>query len=371
MTVTVTVDPFEIASYDWNDANNDGRTGYILEHGTYELKLMENAHDLIDVAETYELDEDILIDEDPVTGAEIENLFDDVAGQEETEPVEYLSRADFAGTFPEANTSLVGREASDAVKAAANTDVTDTDIPAITTGANNGVTVEDVKLLDPTDPLWDELLDNLTVEEMVPFIVDARFTTPAIERIGLDGSVMIDGPQGLNGWMVGVSGTSYPVQEYVALTWNKDIANKQGELLVREARASNVSGLLAPAVNIHRTPYSGRNFEYYSEDGFLSGKMAAQVSYAAREEGVTVFVKHFALNDQEQFRGEYYTSLFTWSNEQAMREIYLKPFEIAVKEGRSTGIMSSFNRVGATWTGASRALLPTCCALNGALRVRS
>ncbi len=357
VTVTVTVDPFEIASYDWNDANNDGRTGYILEHGPYELKLMENAHDLIDVAETYELDEDILIDEDPVTGAEIENLFDDVAGQEETEPVEYLSRADFAGTFPEANTSLVGREASDAVKAAANTDVTDTDIPAITTGANNGVTVEDVKLLDPTDPLWDELLDNLTVEEMVPFIVDARFTTPAIERIGLDGSVMIDGPQGLNGWMVGVSGTSYPVQEYVALTWNKDIANKQGELLAREARASNVSGLLAPAVNIHRTPYSGRNFEYYSEDGFLAGKMAAQVSYAAREEGVTVFVKHFALNDQEQFRGEYYTSLFTWSNEQAMREIYLKPFEIAVKEGRSTGIMSSFNRVGATWTGASRVLL--------------
>lgn len=356
-TVTVTVDPFEIASYDWNDANNDGSTGYILEHGTYELKLMENAHDLIAVAETYELNDDIRITEDPVTGAEIKNLFDDVAGQEETEPVEYLCRADFAGTFPEANTSLVGRAASAAVKAAADTDVQDGDIPAITTGANNGVTVEDVKLLDPNDPLWDDLLDNLTVEEMVPFIVDARFVTPEIERIGLNGQVMIDGPQGLNGWMVGISGTSYPVQEYVALTWNKEIAAKQGELLAREARTSNVSGLLAPAANIHRTPYCGRNFEYYSEDGFLSGKMAAQMSYAAREQGVTVFVKHFALNDQEQFRGEYYTSLFTWSNEQAMREIYLKPFELAVKEGRTTGIMSSFNRVGSTWTGASKALL--------------
>lgn len=356
-TVTVSVDPFEIASYDWNDANNDGRTGYILEHGTYELKLMENSHDLISVAATFELNDDVLIDEDPVTGTEITNLFDDVAGQEETEPVQYLSRADFAGTFPEANISLVGRAASTAVLAAADTEVEDEDLPAITTGAENGVTVEDVKLLDPDDAMWDQLLDNLTIEEMVPFIVDARFTTPEIERIGLSSTVMIDGPQGLSGWMVGVSGTNYPVQEYIALTWNKEIAAEQGDLLAREARASNVSGLLAPAVNIHRTPYSGRNFEYYSEDGYLSGQMAAQVAYAAREQGVTVFVKHFALNDQEQFRGEYYTSLFTWCNEQAMREVFLKPFELAVKEGRATGIMSSFNRVGATWTGASKALL--------------
>lgn len=356
-TVTISVDPFEIASYDWNDANGDGKTGYILEHGTYTLNLMENSHDLIEVAKSYTLDSDILIDQDPVTGAEIKNLFDDVAGQQETEPLHYLSRADFAGTWPEKKDSNTGRKASQAVLDSMTITLEeDPNAKPITTGADNGLTVEDVKDLPVDDPAWDRLLDQLTVDEMHNLIANGAFATPAIDSIGLKSSVHSDGPQGVSSWFTGVSGAGYPVEMYVAQTWNTELAATQGNMFARECRAYGVSAMYAPAVNIHRTPYAGRNFEYYAEDGFLSGKMASAVCYAAREEGVFMFVKHFALNDQETYRGEYFTSLYTWCNEQAMREIYLKGFELAVKEGKATAIMTSFNRVGASWSGACKAL---------------
>mgnify|MGYP005777957085 FL=1 len=357
-TVTIHIDPFEIASYDWNDANGDGEKGYILEAGDYQLKLMENSHDLIDVAAEFTLDEDILINEDPVTGTEIVNLFDDTAGQDETEPVQYLSRADFAGTFPEEKSSNVGRAASETDKAVEDLAYEDDpDAEAVTTGADNGLTVEDMKGLDYDDPLWDDLLDQLTFEEMENVITNGAFATPEIPSVGQGATAESDGPQGINAWVIGLTGVSYPVEMYVGQTWNPDIAEQQGHLLGRESRASGLSGLYAPSVNIHRTPYSGRNFEYYSEDGFMAGKLAAKMTYAAREEGVFMTVKHFALNDQETYRGEYFTSLFTWCNEQAMREIYLKPFEIAVKEGQATAVMTSMNRIGSVWAGASRALL--------------
>ena len=369
-TVTISVDPFEIASYDWNDANGDGKTGYVLEAGHYELKLMENSHDMIAVAAEYDLRDDIYIDEDPVTGEKIENLFDDAAGQEETEPVEYLSRADFAGTYPASkedaeqgsNYGLVGRAASAAVKAAEDTSYEkDPDAKPVTTGADNGLTVADITGTDYDDPFfadtWEQLLDQMTLEDMTSLLGTCMYGTPEIESIGLEAKTMSEGPQGVSAWIAGITGANYPCQTYIALTWNKDIASEQGAMFAEEARAVGVSAMMAPATNIHRTPYCGRNFEYYSEDGFLSGKMAANVTYGAREGGLIMFVKHFGLNDQETHRGEYFTSLFTWCNEQAMREVFLKPFELAVKEGKTLGIMSSFNRVGGTWTGASKALL--------------
>ena len=379
-TVTIEVDPYEIASYDWNDANGDGRTGYVLEAGGYELKLMRNSHELIAVAATFELPENIYIDSDPVTGTEIRNLFDDAAGQEETQPVVYLSRGDFAGTWPASkenptmgsNYGLVGRSVSAAVAVAIDQKKnpvweSDPDARLIITGAKNGLTVQDVAGLDYEDPeyrgIWEQLLDQLTVDEMVRIAQRSIFRTPAIASVGLNNSVMSDGPQGLNAWMSGViaghpvAGASYPCETYIALTWNTDLAAQQGEYLAREARAASVAACLAPAVNIHRTPYSGRNFEYYSEDGFLSGKMAAETVAGAKSAGVIMFVKHFALNDQETHRGEFFTSLFTWSNEQAIREVYVKPFEIAVKEGGAVAVMSSFNRIGATTASASWPLL--------------
>ena len=368
-TVTVKVDPFEIASYDWDDANGDGETGYILEKGKYELKLMENSHDLIAVAEEYELGSDILITEDPVTGAEINNLFDDASGQDETEPVEYLSRADFKGTYPEAHevpdvieTDLVGRKQSKAV-----TDSTDLgweeekNVEKITTGADNGLTIDDLDGLTYEDPEYKErmqlLLDQLTIEDMETMICNNNYKFAPIESIGFEGMTTGEGPQGLSAWMSGISGVNFPVAMMVGQTWNTEIAAEEARMFAREARAAGVGAYMAPATNIHRTPYSGRNFEYYSEDGFLAGKMAAAVTYSAREEGIIMYVKHFGLNDQDSYRGERFTSIYTWCNEQAMREIYLKLFEIAVKEGRTLGIMSSFNRIGATWAGASKALL--------------
>ena len=393
--VTVEVEPYEIASYDWDDADGDGKTGYVLEEGKYELKLMDNAHDLVQMAATFELEKDIYIEEDPVTGAKIQNLFDDVAGQEETQPVQYLSRADFAGTFPqrENTESSTGRAASSAVKAVSDKNniqySNDANAqPIVTEQENNlrlftladgtfatqaqleGDLADGQELVlneelfsqlyaDDDSPLWDDLLDQLSLDEMKGLIVEAQFGTHAIESIGLLATHHSDGPQGVSSFSAGDGGKgiNYPVQEYIAQTWNKEIAAKQGNLFGREARVGGIAGMYAPAANIHRTPYSGRNFEYYSEDGFLSGQMAAKVIHAGREQGIFMYMKHFALNDQDQFRGENTTSLMTWSNEQAIREIYVKPFEIAVKEGNATAIMTSFNRIGATWTGASKALL--------------
>lgn len=371
-TVVVEVDPYEIASYDWNDANQDGKNGYILEKGTYELKLMNNSHDLISVAKEFDLNKDILIENDPTTGTEITNLFDDAAGQNETEPVQYLSRADFAGTFPDAKevpdtikNDLVGRAATDADKEAFSLTSKadwgeDSSLEPITTGADNGLTIDDLKGLYYEDPEYQEklqlLLDQMTLEEMRQLIQQNAYSFSATESIGFDGLTSGEGPAGLNAWMSGVSGANFPVEMMVAQTWNVEIAAEEARLMSREARAANVGAYMAPAVNIHRTPYSGRNFEYYSEDGYQAGKFAAAVTYAAREEGTVMFVKHFALNDQDSYRGERFTSIATWCNEQAMREVYLKPFELAVKEGEALGIMVSMNRIGNTFSGASSAL---------------
>lgn len=359
-TVAITVDPYEMASYDYNDANSDGKTGYILEKGTYELKLMKDSHNEIAVAETFELSSDITFDKDPVTGTEITNLFDEVSSQDETEPVTYLSRSDFAGTFP--TTEPEARKASDKVKEALKNGYTDDEnAETITTGADNGISFEELAGLDYDDKKWDEFLDQLTLDEMVELTKQGGFKTIAIDRLGVGATTETDGPQGVNAWwafLTGdtINGVSYPSEMYLGQTWNVDLVKAQAEALAQECVAYNLSGMYAPAVNIHRTPYSGRNFEYYSEDGYQAGKLAAAFCYTMRENGILTYVKHFALNDQESWRGERFTGIFTFCTEQAMREIYLKPFEIAVKEGKTTAIMSSFNRVGYKWSGADEAL---------------
>lgn len=359
-TVTILVDPFEIASYDYNDANQDGKTGYILERGTYELKLMSNAHDLIAVAETFNLSSDILIDKDPASGVVIANLFDEADGHFETSPVTYLSRSDFTGTFPAPNPTA--RSASDMVREGLkNQGKDDPNATPIVTGANNNIMMDQLIGLDYDDPLWNDFLDQLTLDEMTTLTKQGGFKTEAIERLGVTGTTATDGPQGVNAWWaflsgMTISGVSYPSQIYLAQTWNVELVKDQAKAIAAECAAYNLSGMYAPAVNIHRTPYAGRNFEYYSEDGFLSGKLAVAYCYAMRENGIMTYLKHFALNDQESWRGERFTGIFTFSNEQAMREVYLKPFELAIKEGETTALMSSFNRVGYDWSGGSVSL---------------
>ena len=184
------------------------------------------------------------------------NLFDDTAGQDETEPVQYLSRADFAGTFPEEKSSNVGRAASETDKAVEDLAYEDDpEAEAVTTGADNGLTVEDMKGLDYDDSLWDDLLDQLTFEEMENVITNGAFATPEIPSVGQGATAESDGPQGINAWVIGLTGVSYPVEMYVGQTWNPDIAGAAGTSSRQGSRASGLSGLYAPSVNIHRTPY--------------------------------------------------------------------------------------------------------------------
>ena len=360
-TVTVKIDPFEIASYDNNDANGDGKYGYILEKGKYELKLMRDAHKMIAVAKEYDLSGDILIEKDPVSETEITNLFDEADGRYETTPVQYLSRRDFKATFPKADP--VARTASQRVtEGLLNKSENDLDAAPVTTGADNGIKATDLTELEYDDPLWSKFLDQFTLDEMVTLTKQGGFKTESLERLGLSATTATDGPQGINAWWMfmsgkpSISGVSYPSQIYLAQTWNLELVAGQADALAKECAAYDLSGLYAPAVNIHRTPYSGRNFEYYSEDGFMSGKLSAASCFKLRENGIMPYVKHFALNDQETWRGERFTGLFTFANEQSIREIYLKPFELSVKEGKATAMMSSFNRIGYTWTGGSKAL---------------
>jgi beta-glucosidase len=222
---------------------------------------------------------------------------------------------------------------------------------------------------DYNDPLWDELLTQLTVKEMRVLIGTGNFNTAEIASIGKPKTTDPDGPAGFTNFMTVTADTAvvydtcfYASECIIGATWNVELAQRMGEAAGNESLVGNergdkrtYSGWYAPAVNIHRSPFSGRNWEYYSEDGFLSGKMAAGVISGAKSKGVYTYVKHFAINDQETDRDK--NGLITWLNEQSMREIYLKPFEMAVKEGKTNAIMSSFNRIGTVWAGGSYELL--------------
>ena len=337
----------DMASFD-----TAGEGCYVLEAGTYEIKLMNNAHELID-SRDHVVDETVVFDESnprerDATAATVR--FDDVESGQITS---YVSRADWAGTVP---TSRVdGKTASQDVVNAFTTkapyEVNDAD-PDITY-ADNGLTLADMRGLDKDDPKWDLLLEQLSDEDMATLICTGGWGTAAIESIGKPQLFDTDGPAGINDYINGAMGVSFPSEVVIGSTWNTELVREFGLTFAQEALSYGFTGLYAPGVNIHRTPFSGRNFEYFSEDGLLSGKLAAAEAEGAAMQGVYMFVKHFALNDQDENR----LSISVWANEQSMRELYLRPFEIAVKEGETRGIMSAYVHLGTTWAGASRALL--------------
>ena len=222
---------------------------------------------------------------------------------------------------------------------------------------------------DYNDPLWDKLLNQLTYSEMAYLIGTGNFNTAAMKNIDKPKTIDPDGPAGFTNFMTVIKSTAvvydtcfYASECVIGATYNVELAERMGEAAGNESLAGNergdgrtYSGWYAPAVNIHRTPFGGRDWEYYSEDGLLAGKMAAGVVRGAKSKGVYTYIKHFALNEQETHRDT--TGLITWANEQAMREIYLKPFELTVKEGGTNAMMSSFNRIGTVWAGGSYELL--------------
>lgn len=350
--VTVKFDDDDMASYDYK-----GAKAYVLEKGDYDISIQSDSHHVIDhkaitVKDTVTYDSDSNTHNGDKTVAT--NQFDDVAGD-----VTYLSRADHFANYKEATAAPTNFKMSDKAKETfynnSNYDPKkfDKDSDKMpTTGAKNGLKLSDMYGKDYDDADWDKLLDQLTFDDMDNLIANGGYGTQAVKSVGKIQLTDADGPASLNNNFTGVGSIGFPASTAFACTWNKDLAKQFGEM----AHDMHVAGWYAPAMNIHRNAFSGRTFEYFSEDSLLSGVMASSEISGAKSKGVYSFMKHFALNDQETKRTE---MLCTWTNEQAMREIYLKPFEMSVKEGGAQAVMSSFNYIGNTYARADSALLQT------------
>ena len=375
-TVKVTVDRKELATYDAYVNKT-----YIFENGTYYLAIGSDAHDALnnilaakgyttsngmdkngDAEKTYRFDvattdTTSYAYSDANKGVKVTNQFDKADLNNYGEKVTYLSRNDWQGTYPTTHTGMTAT--TQMINDLQFNYKADNTVAKVTTGAEKKYTVAMMRGLEYENPLWEDLLDQLTVEEMANMVANDGFKGYAADSVGLPESSHKDGPQGIKG-SVGnstkVSAIAYTAEVVMASTFNVEIMHDIGLSMGEDALRIDgkcVSGWYAPAVNIHRTPYVGRNYEYFSEDGFLSGKMAAPEIAGAESMGLVCFVKHFALNDFETYR----QSCATFACEQAIREIYLKPFRYAVEEGGTSGIMSSYNRIGFRWAGAHKGLL--------------
>lgn len=377
--VTLTVPVSDMASYDAYDANHNGFTGYELDAGDYIFTVRHDAHNVDDDANatiTCSLPAGVQYAEDTVTGKPVSNKFtgsdaiDGVSldGSDSEQNITYLTRADFAGTFPKACTP--SRAMTDNVKALnlytadmANGYINEAD-EAITTGAKNGLKIEDngktTELgyqlgADFNDPQWDALLDQLTVEEMENLFVNGYGGLFELKSIGKVRSKDADGPAQIGGFTGMGAGTGFPSSSTLAQTWNADLALQEGRTIGTQALQNGYTGWYAPATNMHRSPFNGRNYEYYSEDSLLSGVICGNTVQGANDAGVYTYVKHFICNDGES--GIYRDSVYTWMTEQTLRETYLRPFQMLVEDYDAVGLMSSYNRIGAVWAGGSEALL--------------
>ena len=364
-TLSLTVYEQDMASYDYNDANGNGHTGYELDGGEYVFRLMKNAHEEI-VSQTVTIAA-ANYDADRVTGGTVENRFDDVSAEIMGKT---MSRADFAGTFPAAPTYEERRVEQSFIDdlAAPFSDSGDAAMPYYTEvyptqGENVTVRLRDLIGIEKDDPLWDTFMDQMTVEDMATLIGTGCYNTQAFGQYGIPKTVHGDGPVGFVDFLKSDIAKDTQVCGYASecvlgAAWNKQLAYEMGISYGNESLfgdgAQSYSGWYAPGVNIHRSPFGGRNPEYFSEDGLLSGEYAAAEVRGAAEKGVFTEVKHYALNEQETNRNS--NGILTWANEQAVRELYLVPFRYAVQQGGSMGIMSSFNRIGTSWTGGSYAL---------------
>jgi beta-glucosidase len=417
-TVAVTFDQEQLKAYDYVNAKT-----YILDAGDYYITAAADAHQAVNnvlAAKGKTATDGMTADgnaamtsvynpgipsadpvtyaKDTTTGVAITNQFDFASGG-----LQYLSRNDWQGTWPTTDgevssvistwgneingTDANGQPASytyrktisaeDLVKADSTDSLNPTDTSTLTDtpvySAKNGVTLIELRGKDFDDPLWEKLLDNLTPEDYQKTLTESGYGTPEIKSVGKPFALDQDAATGLTG---GGTGVSYSGTIVLAQTWNQELAGRYGEMIGNQALIGGCVGWYAPAMNIHRLPFSGRNNEYYSEDGFLAGTTAAATSRGAASKGMYTFIKHFALNDQENHRGDRngQFGLVTWANEQVIRQLYLKPFELCVENDPITlnyleedgsggyvnasreiapvnAIMTAFNRIGYTWTG--------------------
>lgn len=396
-TLTLTVAKDDLASYDYK---NNGC--YVLDAGEYTFYLSENAHSWAsmaadDAAHRYSctLEQEIYNGDNKRASDEVTavNQFDDVSSAFTDTPVEgspmNMSRADFAGTFPTAPTAA-DTEAEPETKTALETVYDEETDPLLgnvegsmvyateapVTKADNGLSLIDLRGADYDDERWELLLDELDMGEVAPMLANAGYNTAEMLSVGKPATLDYDGPLGWSTWVSASGGeaicTGFPAEELLAATWNDDLAYQVGLMIGEQGLNNGFNGWYAPAMNTHRNAFAGRNYEYCSEDGLLAGRITAQEVSGAMQMGVYSYLKHFALNDKEDGRN----GIATWANEQAIREIYLKPFEICVKTATATilyndengvqqsrdikaatAIMSSYNRIGTKWSGAIYGLM--------------
>ena len=351
-TVTVTFSIEDMASYDENNAK-----AYVLEKGDYVISINSDSHTVLD-QKTYTAGNDV------VYKGENKRVSDDIAASNVFEnakgDVTYLSRADHFANYEEATKAPASAELGEPYVSEyhlnSNFDKTtylnDEDVMP-TTGADNGLTLADMRDADYDDPRWEKLLDQLTVDEMANMIAMAGYQTAAMDSVGKVATLDFDGPAAINNNFTGVGSIGFPIEVVVASTWNKELAQAWGECMGKISQEMGAEGWYAPGMNTHRTAFGARNYEYFSEDGVLSGNMGAKAVEGARNYGVYSYIKHFAMYEGNA------KMVSVWSNEQAIREIYLKPFEISVKQGGANAVMVSWSFLGDKWTGESSNLMKT------------
>lgn len=355
-TIEFSIPVEDLASYDYQTNGC-----YVLEAGDYVISANNDSHNVTD-SQTYTVASDIVYNESNKRGSDAvaaTNEFDFAEGE-----ITYLSRADGFANYAEATAAPATYEMTDEQKAAFDNAHTyteagyqnddDANAADITTGAKNGLKLVDLRGVDYNDAKWDQLLDQMTIDEMQQTIGFGGYQTAAVSSIEKVRTNDCDGPASINNNFTGVGSVGFPAATLIGMTWDKELAYAFGDSIGEMANEMDTSGWYGPAMNIHRTAFAGRNFEYYSEDGVLSGRMASNAILGAQEHGVYAYMKHFALNDQE---GNRTSMAATWSNEQAIREIYLKPFEISVKDADCHAVMSSFNYIGTRWAGGCKELL--------------
>ena len=351
-TVTVTFSIEDMASYDENNAK-----AYVLEKGDYVISINSDSHTVLD-QKTYTADKDVVYKGENKRASDdiaASNVFENAKGD-----VTYLSRADHFANYEEATAAPASAELGEPYVSEyhlnSNFDKTtylnDEDVMP-TTGADNGLTLADMRDADYDDPRWEKLLDQLTVDEMANMIAMAGYQTAAMDSVGKVATLDFDGPAAINNNFTGVGSIGFPIEVVVASTWNKELAQAWGECMGKISQEMGAEGWYAPGMNTHRTAFGARNYEYFSEDGVLAGNMGAKAVEGARNYGVYSYIKHFALYEGNA------KMVSVWSNEQAIREIYLKPFEISVKQGGANAVMVSWSFLGDKWTGESSNLMNT------------
>ena len=350
--VTVTFSIEDMASYDENNAK-----AYVLEKGDYVISINSDSHTVLD-QKTYTADADVVYKGENKRASDDTaaiNVFEDAKGD-----ITYLSRADHFANYEEATAAPESTELGEPYVSEyhlnSNFDKTtylnDEDVMP-TTGADNGLTLADMRDADYNDPRWEKLLDQLTVDEMANMIAMAGYQTAAMDSVGKVATLDFDGPAAINNNFTGVGSIGFPIEVVVASTWNKELAQAWGECMGKISQEMGAEGWYAPGMNTHRTAFGARNYEYFSEDGVLAGNMGAKAVEGARKYGVYSYIKHFAMYEGNA------KMVSVWSNEQAIREIYLKPFEISVKQGGANAVMVSWSFLGDKWTGESSNLMNT------------